>query len=109
MFKKVCQFSVTMLVIINFCMEFKANASNDSIKWTYFLINRGFSIVVNLSVVVAIDPEYEILNRIRQVDQAIVNALGYFKNSENNSITTENNDVSFWCSHRWVYVWCCIK
>lgn len=62
----------------------------------------NFSIVVNLSVVVAIDPEYEILNRIKQVDQAIVNALGYFKKSETNSSTTEKdeNDVTFWCSHR---------
>lgn len=60
-----------------------------------------FSIVVNLSVqvVVAIDPEYEILNRIKQVDQAIVNVLGYLKNSETVSAHTEN-DVTFWCSHR---------
>lgn len=58
-----------------------------------------FSIVVNLSVVVAIDPEYEILNRIKQVDQAIVNALGYLKNSETVSVHTES-DVTFWCSHR---------
>lgn len=63
-----------------------------------------FSVVVNQSVVVAIDPEYEIFNRIKQVDQAIVNALGYFKNSKTGSLTTENDDVTFWCSNRWVHL-----
>lgn len=58
-----------------------------------------FYIVVNQSVVVAIDPEYEILNRIKQVDQAIVNAIGYIKNSKTHSLTTED-DITFWCSHR---------
>lgn len=107
MLNKLCQYSVTMLVIINFCMEFKAKCINlfqmkrtNRLTNCCILFSLLFSIVVQLSVVVAIDPEYELFNRIRQVDQAIVNVLGYFKNSETNNTINEYEDVTFWCAHR---------